>query len=665
MLEADIQSSLNLTISKSSSQTTIDMADQVNPGLVYEPFYKDIPIEQVYGKMKPTPEILKDSNLLNLASAWVAKFSQTLDAIRESPTGSNINQLDSTFVPHSFWKDHISLNWDFHQYDNLEQIKAMLGNQMPKFEIKNIEIDRAADLRYENSISVDNIQGNTEEHPVPIQLVQFIINFDNKYGKGRGVVRLLPVNNVLMAYSVYTGLESIIGNEEMLGNKRPEGVSHGQHKERSSWLENRQKDFIWGHDSKQPTVLVVGGGQSGLNITARLKCMGIDTLIVERNPNIGDNWRNRYKFLVLHDPVWADHLAYMNFPETWPIFTPKDKLGDWFETYAKTMELNYWTNKTVAGAEFDEDRSVWTVKVIDNDTGEVNVLNPKHVVMATGHSGEPNIPTFEDQDKFRGEIVHSSQHTTGKMYQGENALVIGCCNSGHDIAHDFYEQGAKPMLVQRSSTCVFTAEIGGAITSEGVYEEGGPNIETADLLSQSMPWKLLNLTLQQQTRRIAYLEKDLHTSLKKAGFNIDYGYGGTGLPGKYPRRGGGYYIDVGCSKLIAEKKISIKNGQSIAKFTEDSVVFSDGSKIGNVAIVVLATGYSNMKESARKIFGSKVADKLSPVWGLDDEGEVKVMYRDSGHPNFWYMGGNLALTRFFSKKLALRIIAQERGFTKE
>ena len=664
MLEGEFQASVKLTY-KTSSQTTTDIAGQVNPKLVYDPCDNDIPIAQVYGKMKPTPEILKNSDLLQLVSEWVAKFSKVLEDISESPTASNINELDTIFAPHSFWKDHLCLSWDFHQYSDLGQIKDFLSKQIPYFQLQNFQINRTADLRYDNSISIATIQDSTGEQPIPIQLVQFIVNFDNCYGKGSGVIRLIPVDNKLIAYSVYTGLESIKGNEEQLGFNRPEGDNHGQHKARTSWLENRENDFIWGESSKQPTVLVVGGGQSGLNIAARLKCMGVDTLIVEKNPNIGDNWRNRYKFLVLHDPVWADHLAYMNFPDTWPIFTPKDKLGDWFENYAKNMELSFWANKTVVGADFEEDKSTWIVKVIDNDSGKMDTLRPKHVIMATGHSGEPNIPSFEDQHKFKGKIVHSSQHSTGKMYQGENALVVGCCNSGHDIAQDFYEQGAKPILIQRSSTCIFTAEVGGEITNEGLYEEGGPPIDTADLLSQSMPWKLLNLTLQQQTRRIASLEKELHDSLKNVGFNIDYGYGGTGLPGKYSRRGGGYYIDVGCSRLIAERKILVKNGQSIHKFTEDGVVFSDGSTIGNVAIVVLATGYSNMKESARKIFGSTVADRLNPVWGLDDEGETKVMYRDSGHPNFWYMGGNLLLTRYFSKKLALRIIAQERDFIKD
>lgn len=91
---------------------------------------------------------------------------------------------------------------------------------------------------------------------------------------------------------------------------------------------------------------------------------------------------------------------------------------------------------------------------------------------------------------------------------------MGCCNSGHDIAQDFYEHGAKPILVQRSTTCVINSEIGLKVSTKGLYEEGGPKTETADLILQSMPLKLLNLVMQQQYRQTMILEKDLHESLK-------------------------------------------------------------------------------------------------------------------------------------------------------
>ncbi|KAK6200975.1 uncharacterized protein RJT21DRAFT_119935 [Scheffersomyces amazonensis] len=475
------------------------------------------------------------------------------------------------------------------------------------------------------------------------------------------MIKLLSTTKGLKAYGVYTALESINGNEEYLGERRPKGVDHGQHVSRTSWLDKRDERFVWGED-KQPTVLIIGGGQGGLNLAARLKVMGISHLIIEKNPKIGDNWRNRYKFLVLHDPVWYDHMAYINFPETWPIFTPKDKLGGWFESYAESMELSYWTNKSVTGSSFDETSKEWTVKIVDNETGEEVQLHPKHLVMATGHSGEPNIPHFKGEENFKGVIVHSSKFKSGKPFAGKNALVIGCCNSGHDIAHDLYEQGVNATILQRSSTCVITSENGLRITNVGTFEQDGPPVAIADIIAHSSHIKLQNLIQQQHFRQAVKEEPEFYESLAKAGFNLDAGFGSTGLFGKYVRRGGGYYIDVGCSKLITEGKIKIRSGVEIDSFGENSVTLSDGSVINDLSIVVLATGYSNMKDSAFRITDEKVVSKLNPVWGLDDEGELKTIWRQSGYPGFWFMGGNLALSRYFSKRLALQIIAYEKGF---
>lgn len=637
------------------------MAEEVNPPLVDEPIDEDIPVEKFYGKEKPTPEILEKFDLVDLAEEWVSKFNLLLDAGRKSKITNK--DFEDVFVPHAGWKDQLTLSWDFHQYFGLKDLVNNLNKSLPTFSLKNVSVNKEADLKNNpEGVSISVIHPANKDSAVPIQWVQFLLKFENEFGYGAGVVRLVTVENTVKALAIYTGLENIKGNEEQIRSRRPEGVNHGQHKGRVSWLDKREEDFKWGGE-KQPTVLIVGGGHSGLDVSARLKVMGVDSLIVEQNPRIGDNWRNRYKFLVLHDPVWLDHLPYLNFPDNWPIYTPKDKIAEWFESYVQTLELSFWTSKTVKGAKFDDLTKTWTVEIVDNQTKKVTVLNPKHLVMATGHSGEPNVPHFKDEDKFKGKIVHSSKHTTGKSYQGKNALVVGCCNSGHDIAHDFYEQGATPTLIQRSSTCILTVDKGAPILGKGLYEEGGPPTEIADLIGNSFNWKLQNLCMQQQTRQVSKIEDDLRSSLKKAGFRIDSGYGGTGLYGKYYRRGGGYYIDVGCSKLICDGSIGMKQGCEIERFIENGVVFTDGTKIDNVAIVVLATGYSNMRDTARRIFGDLVADRLNPVWGYDNEGEIATMWRDSGHPNFWYMGGNLTFARIYSKKLALKIIAAERGFT--
>ena len=84
-----------------------------------------------------------------------------------------------------------------------------------------------------------------------------------------------------------------------------------------------------------------------MTAAARLKMLKVDTLVVDREERVGDNWRQRYHQLVLHDPVWYDHMPYLPFPPDWPIYTPKDKLADFFETYVKFRELNVWTQTEI------------------------------------------------------------------------------------------------------------------------------------------------------------------------------------------------------------------------------------------------------------------------------------------------------------------------------
>jgi hypothetical protein len=113
--------------------------------------------------------------------------------------------------------------------------------------------------------------------------------------------------------------------------------------------------------------------------------------------------------------------------------------------------------------------------------------------------------------------------------------------------------------------------------------------------------------------------------LQRAGFEIDHGIDGAGISRAYMTRGGGYYIDVGCSQLIADGKVKVKRSpEGISKFTERGLVLKDGTELES-DIVVLATGYDNMRTTVRKTLGDKVADRLRDVWDLDEEGELNAV----------------------------------------
>ncbi|ODQ63190.1 FAD/NAD(P)-binding domain-containing protein [Nadsonia fulvescens var. elongata DSM 6958] len=628
--------------------------------VVYEPIDADTDAATIFGTSKSNVHALPAYNLAGAVDAYLARLNETLFSA-SSPAGINAAQFRSLFVSTGAWKDHLALQWDFCTFSAdrfADELLPLLGDA----QLGNFEVYVHKDTSHV-PIHVVAL------HPGSVEWVQVFVQFTTRVGAGKGVLRLAPVQDAdaaaagqLKALAIYTALDSIHGHEESMDRLRPEGVNHGQHVDRESWKDRRQRETA----RPEPAVVIVGAGQGGLNVAARLKTMGVSSLIIDKNETVGDNWRNRYKFLVLHDPVWYDHLPYIPFPATWPIFTPKDKLGDWFEAYAKAMELNVWMKTTVDSATYDHVSGVWAVTVQRQNPTDGSVtrttFNPRHVVMATGHSGEPNMPQFKGLEKFKGKVVHSSQHTTGRDFKGKNAIVVGCCNSAHDIAQDFYEQGASVTMVQRSSTCVISSEKAMPYLNKGLFDSDGPPTDSADLILHSMPLFLANAVQIQQTRYLRQLDSDILDGLTKVGFKLDYGYGSTGLFGKYFRRGGGYYIDVGCSKLIIDGKIKVKQGVEIKEFHESSVEFTDGSIIENLHTAVLATGYSNMKDTAKRIFGTEISDKLNPIWGLGEkDGDLQTIWRNSGHDGFWYMGGNLALARYFSKRLVLQIVAEENG----
>ena len=445
---------------------------------------------------------------------------------------------------------------------------------------------------------------------------------------------------------------------------------HGSEPDARSWAERREAEEAELGRSSQPYVLVVGGGQGGIALGARLRQLGVPSIVVDSHDRPGDQWRGRYKTLCLHDPVWYDHLPYLPFPDNWPVFAPKDKIGDWLEFYTRVMEVPYWSKTTCTSASYDEQAGRWTVEV-ERD-GEHLTLTPTQLVLATGMSGKPNVPSFPGQDVFAGEQHHSSQHPGPDGFAGKRVVVVGANNSAHDICKALVENGIDTTMIQRSSTHIVKSdslmEIGlGALYSEQAVASG-MTTKKADLTFASLPYRIMHefqIPLYDQIRE---RDKDFYGRLQAAGFDLDFGDDDSGLFMKYLRRGSGYYIDVGACELVADGTIKLAHGQ-VDHLTENSVVLADGTELP-ADVVVYATGYGSMNGWAADLIGQDVADRVGKVWGLGSdttkdpgpwEGEQRNMWKPTQQPGLWFHGGNLHQSRHYSLYLALQLKARFEG----
>jgi len=347
----------------------------------------------------------------------------------------------------------------------------------------------------------------------------------------------------------------------------------------------------------------------------------------------------------------------MPFPPNWPTYIPKDKLAGWFEAYVESMELNYWTSAEFEGGGYDNKEQQWTVSVRRAD-GTTRTMRPRHVVMATGVSGMPNVPDIPSLRNFRGTVLHSSQYDDGQAWAGKTVLVIGAGNSGHDIAQDLHSSGAKVTLVQRSSTLVVNIEPSAQL-AYALYEEGPP-LEDCDLITTSMPLPLARTSHRLITEQTKRLDRELLDGLARVGFKLDFGDDETGWQFKYLTRGGGYYFNVGCSDLIVKGEIGLVQFRDIAEFGAEGVQMRSGQTLP-ADLVVLATGYKGQDHLVRKLFGDEVAARVGPIWGFGDQLELRNMFARTAQPGLWFIAGSLAQCRIYSKYLALQIKACEVG----
>ena len=575
--------------------------------------------------------------------AWLAEFEAALAA-------RDIERATGLFATDSFWRDLVAFTWNLKTVEGREQIADMLGERL--------DDTTPSDFRTSEPATEDG------------GVVSAFIEFDTATGRGVGHLRLRDDGDGDAAWTLLTTLQELKGHEESSGATRVLGAVHGSDTDRRSWAEKREAEEAALGREDQPYVLVVGGGQGGIALGARLRQLRVPAIVIDKHDRPGDQWRKRYKSLCLHDPVWYDHLPYLPFPANWPVFAPKDKIGDWLEFYTRVMEVPYWSRTSCLSATYDEATEKWTVEV-DRD-GERLTLHPTQLVLATGMSGKANVPTFPGQDIFAGDQHHSSRHPGPDGYIGKKVVVVGANNSAHDICKALVENGIDTTMIQRSSTHIVKSdslmEIGlGALYSEQAVA-GGMTTKKADLTFASLPYRIMHefqIPLYDQIRE---RDKDFYDRLEAAGFDLDFGDDDSGLFMKYLRRGSGYYIDVGACDLVADGTIKLAHG-NVDHLTENSVVLADGTELP-ADVVVYATGYGSMNGWAADLMGQDVADRVGKVWGLGSEttkdpgpweGEQRNMWKPTQQPGLWFHGGNLHQSRHYSLYLALQLKARYEG----
>lgn len=564
---------------------------------------------------------------------WIARLESALVA-------GDREALTDLFHTDAHGRDLVALTWDIRQFWGREALVEGLVEHAGRTTVTGFRID--------------------PERSAPRVLdggaVDFFVAFETSTGRVSAFVladRDPRSTCGLRAQLIATSLMELTQHPVTAPGRR--GFAPSRRGE--TWRLHREG--VKGLGQEHPDVLVVGGGQTGLTMGARLDRLGVSYLVVDRNASPGDGWRRRYSSLALHTPTVVNDLPYVRQPQSFPGFLSKDQWADYLDAYLRMMDLNWSGSTELVDASFDEQERAWTATLRGHD-GELRTLRPRHIVTALGYTGtEPRIPDLQGLDGFAGEVRHSSAFTTGEEFTGKRVLVVGASTSGHDIALDLSENGADVYLGQRGPACV--VPIDEAERYNGEYLDRTMTVEEVDQRRNSgFVYPLLLARSISETARTEREYADMFDGLRKAGLTLTVGEDRSGWLMKLHRTFSGYYLDVGASQAIIDGEIKVLQMAEVETFLPTGLRRSDGSQV-ELDAVILATGYQNNRVTIERIFGPDVADLVGPIGGIGSDGEHRNLARPTRQPHLWMLFGGIMDARKMSELLAWQIIAQLDG----
>lgn len=318
--------------------------------------------------------------------------------------------------------------------------------------------------------------------------------------------------------------------------------------------------------SKSYNIIIVGAGPAGLAVAGRLRKKGLDFRIIEKSNKIASSWHNHYDRLHLHTIKQYSHLPYLEFPDSYPLYVPRLKLIEYYETYAEKFDIKPDFNLELRRASKVGD--IWKLELSNGEFLETNNL-----VVTSGANHYPKEIKLKGQESFTGKIIHSRKYKNANPFKSEKVLVLGMGNTGAEIALDLAENNVEVGISVRSPICVVPRDV------------FGRPVQVTGKMLDKIPFGIGDW-IGTQVRKMVIGD------LTKYGIPMSKKHPAVQLRelGKTPM------IDLGTIDMIKKGKINVFS--DIDEIIANKVRFKDGVE-SEFDSIILATGY---KPGLRSIF---------------------------------------------------------------
>jgi indole-3-pyruvate monooxygenase len=338
-------------------------------------------------------------------------------------------------------------------------------------------------------------------------------------------------------------------------------------------------------------ILVIGAGPAGLATSACLRREGLAHVVLERQARIADAWHRHYDRLHLHTTKTYSGLPMMPWPKSARRYPAREQVVRYLQAYAAEHHVVPRLGVTVHAVRRRGDR--FTVET------SAGVMTPSVVVMATGYNRVPKLPSISGLDRFHGSAIHASEYQNASPYQGKRTLVVGCGNSGAEIALDLAEQGLDVALVVRGPVHVVPREM------------FGRPIQHTNILLSHLPLGLRDAIAMRTLRLVVG----------------DLSRWGIVRPALGPNRmiqesGRIPILDIGAIALVKQGKIRVV--PVVQEILPDRVRFQGGAEHPFEAII-LATGYTSGLDTMIEDFAT-IADARGRPHRFGEETGIPGLY---------------------------------------